>query len=128
MSRPNQQQHPAQGSIGYLQLPAADPARSAAFYETVFGWKSELTYGSFEAPGVIGQWTSDRSPSPAAGPVVWLCADELWPTLSRVVDLGGTVSQLRSSTRVSGGWSRSTIPPATASAWSCRSARRDRSR
>ena len=25
------------GQIGYLQLPAVDLARSAAFYETVFG-------------------------------------------------------------------------------------------
>lgn len=91
MSRTNEQLHPPKGSIGYLQLPASDPARSAAFYETVFGWKSELTYGSFEAPGVIGQWTTNRPSPPGQGPVLWLCAAELWPTLNRVKDLGGTV-------------------------------------
>ena len=30
--------NPRHGQIGYLQLPAVDVARSAAFYETVFGW------------------------------------------------------------------------------------------
>lgn len=84
-------QHPAHGSIGYLQLPARDIARSLAFYRDVFGWSGELEYGSFEAPGLIGQWTLDREPTPDAGPVLWLLADSLWPTLDRVTSLGGTV-------------------------------------
>jgi predicted enzyme related to lactoylglutathione lyase len=84
-------QHPAQGQIGYLQLPALDVARSASFYEAVFDWTTELTYASFEAPGIIGQWTTDRAPAPHGGPVLWLCADELWPTLQRVTDSGGTI-------------------------------------
>jgi predicted enzyme related to lactoylglutathione lyase len=48
-------QHPPHGQIGYLQLPAQDVARSAAFYQTVFGWSADLGHGSFEAPGMIGQ-------------------------------------------------------------------------
>jgi predicted enzyme related to lactoylglutathione lyase len=83
--------HPAHGQIGYLQLPAADIAQSLAFYEAVFGWSGELEYGSFEAAGIIGQWTIDRPPASGAGPVLWLMADQLWPTLERVVDSGGTV-------------------------------------
>jgi predicted enzyme related to lactoylglutathione lyase len=84
-------QHPPQGQIGYLQLPALDVARSAAFYREVFGWSVELTHGSFEAPGMIGQWTTERVAAAAGGPVVWICADQLWPTLQRVVDCGGKV-------------------------------------
>jgi predicted enzyme related to lactoylglutathione lyase len=84
-------QHPPHGQIGYLQLPALDVARSAAFYEAVFGWSVGLEHGSFEAPGMIGQWTTDRAPAGKAGPVVWICADQLAPTLRRAVDNGAKV-------------------------------------
>jgi predicted enzyme related to lactoylglutathione lyase len=83
--------HPPHGQIGYLQLPALDVARSAAFYETVFGWSVDLAHASFEAPGMIGQWTTERVPADGAGPVVWICADQLWPTLQRAAAGGGTV-------------------------------------
>jgi predicted enzyme related to lactoylglutathione lyase len=83
--------HPPHGQIGYLQLPALDIGRSAAFYEAVFGWKVDPTHGSFEAPGIIGQWTTERAPSSSSGPVVWICADDLGRTLWRAVDHGATV-------------------------------------
>jgi predicted enzyme related to lactoylglutathione lyase len=83
--------HPPHGQIGYLQLPALDIARSAAFYEAVFGWSVDLAHGSFEAPGMIGQWTTERTPTSESGPVVWICADQLAPTLLRVAPNGGTV-------------------------------------
>jgi predicted enzyme related to lactoylglutathione lyase len=82
-------QHPPHGQIGYLQLPAVDVVRSAAFYESVFGWSADAAHGSFEAPGMIGQWTTDLPP--AGGPVLWICADDLFPTLERAVAGGGTV-------------------------------------
>jgi predicted enzyme related to lactoylglutathione lyase len=85
------EQHPRHGQIGYLQLPARDVARSAAFYGTVFGWSVDHEHGSFEAPGMIGQWTTERAPAAAGGPVVWICADDLRPTLERAVAGGGTV-------------------------------------
>jgi len=53
-------QHPPTGQIGYLQLPAVDVARSAAFYESVFGWSTDLASASFEAPGMIGQWITEH--------------------------------------------------------------------
>jgi predicted enzyme related to lactoylglutathione lyase len=84
-------QHPPSGQIGYLQLPAVDLARSAAFYESVFGWSTDGTSGGFEAPGMIGQWTTERPPAATGGPVVWICADDLQQTLKRVVDGGGAV-------------------------------------
>jgi predicted enzyme related to lactoylglutathione lyase len=84
-------QHPQHGQIGYLQLPARDVARSAAFYGTVFGWSVDHEHGSFEAPGMIGQWTTERAPAAAGGPVVWICADDLRPMLERAVAGGGAV-------------------------------------
>jgi predicted enzyme related to lactoylglutathione lyase len=84
-------QHPARGQVGYLQLPALDIAASAAFYEQVFGWQAELRYGSFRAPALIGQWTTERAPAPSAGPLLWICADDLYPTLERVSEHGGRV-------------------------------------
>jgi predicted enzyme related to lactoylglutathione lyase len=83
--------HPPRGQIGYLQLPAADVGASAAFYETVFGWTVDRASGSFQAPGMIGQWVSDRPPGDTGGPVAWICADDLYPTLQRALDAGGTV-------------------------------------
>jgi predicted enzyme related to lactoylglutathione lyase len=82
---------PVHGQVGYLQLPATDIARSAAFYESVFGWSADHTSGGFEAPGMIGQWITDRPPARTGGPVAWICADDLFPTLTRVVASGGTV-------------------------------------
>ena len=37
---------------------------------------------------MIGQWTTERAPSPDAGPLVWIRADDLYPTLHRVVGGG----------------------------------------
>ena len=83
--------HPSPGELGYLQLPALDLARSASFYEAVFGWSTDPERGGFTAPGLIGQWTTDRRPAGGAGPLVWLCTDDLGPTLHRVATAGGRV-------------------------------------
>jgi len=83
--------YPPHGQIGYVQLPALDIAASAAFYEAVFGWHGELEYGSFEAPGMIGQWSRDLPPATSGGPVLWLCVDRLWAALTAVTEHGGLV-------------------------------------
>lgn len=63
---------PEHGRLCYLQIPALDAMRSAVFYETVFGWRIERPYPSFEAPGLIGQWIEDRAPTQDLGPLLWL--------------------------------------------------------
>ena len=83
---------PRHGQIDYLQLPALDIARSAAFYEKVFGWSVDLSHGSFEAPGMIGQLTTERQPTNAGGPVIWISADDLRRTLELVETNGGKVN------------------------------------
>ena len=79
------------GQIEYLQIPARDLAESAAFYRDVFGWSVEDGAASFEAPGVIGQWVTDRLPANGGGPLLWLGARAMWATLFNVTQHGGKV-------------------------------------
>ncbi|HEX7163682.1 MAG TPA: VOC family protein [Trebonia sp.] len=83
---------PAPGQVVYLQLPAVDVTASAAFYEAVFGWSVDPGTGRFQAPGIAGEWTTERPPAPDAGPVAWILADQLWPLLDRVGTHGGRVA------------------------------------
>ena len=79
------------GQVCYLQMPAIDSTRSAAFYEAVFGWQTELPYQDFESPGLIGQWVQGRPPAPDAGPMIWIHVGDLDETLERVVTHGGEI-------------------------------------
>ena len=83
--------HAVHGQVIYLQLPSTDPAVSARFYEAVFGWKVDGDEGRFEAPGVIGEWTTGRPPASDVGPVVWILAEQLWPLLGNISASGGRV-------------------------------------
>lgn len=80
------------GALGYLQLPARDAGASAAFYRQVFGWQVDLRWNSFDLPGLMGQWVSDRAPAdPTAGPVLWLAATDLQQVLAAIPAAGGRV-------------------------------------
>jgi predicted enzyme related to lactoylglutathione lyase len=81
----------AHGQLTYLQIPAVELMRSAAFYEQVFGWHIERPTSSFEAPGLIGQWVDDRPSAPDAGPVLWLHVDDIGAALQTVHAHGGEV-------------------------------------
>ena len=82
---------PAHGQVCYLQIPALDLMKSAAFYEKVFGWRIERPYPSFEAPGLIGQWVSDRMPAPESGLLMWISVDGIDNVLESVRASGGEV-------------------------------------
>jgi len=88
-SRPAGRRHPEHGQLAYLQLPAPDVAAAAAFYTAVFGWIAEPDSPSFQAPGLIGQWTSEQPVAAGAGPLLWLWADELASTLALIEANGG---------------------------------------
>jgi 2,7-dihydroxy-5-methyl-1-naphthoate 7-O-methyltransferase len=79
------------GQVCYLQMPAVDSARAAAFYEAVFGWRTEHPYQDFESPGLIGQWVADRPPASDAGPMIWIHVADLDQTLASVVEHGGEI-------------------------------------
>ncbi len=81
----------ARGQLCYLQIPALDITASARFYESVFGWEVDPPEAGFEAPGLIGQWITDRAPAPDAGPVGWIHVPDVRSALGDVLSAGGTV-------------------------------------
>ncbi len=81
------------GQLVYLQIPATDITTSARFYERVFGWQVDPPESGFEAPGLIGQWITDRAASPDAGPVMWIHVDDVAQTLSGAEGAGAVVRQ-----------------------------------
>ena len=78
------------GQLCYLQIPAVDITTSARFYKRVFGWRVAPPQPGFEAPSLIGQWVSDRPPSPDAGPVLWLYVHDVRRTLQDAECAGAT--------------------------------------
>ena len=83
----------AHGQLCYLQIPARDVSGAARFYARVFGWRVEPPGAGFEAPGLIGEWTTERAPAPKAGPLGWIMVRDVAETLAEAERAGGTVRQ-----------------------------------
>jgi predicted enzyme related to lactoylglutathione lyase len=79
------------GQIGYLQIPTRDLGHSAQFYATVFGWQTETAESGFEAPGMIGQFDTERPPADDAGVLLWINVDDIDEALTTVTASGGEV-------------------------------------
>jgi uncharacterized protein len=89
---------PSNGKICYLEIPATDIARSAAFYERVFGWQLRTrgdgaTAFDDGAGEVSGTWVTGRPPSPAPGLLVYVMVDSVAETVKAVVANGGEIVQ-----------------------------------
>ena len=88
------------GRICYLQIPAADVARSAEFYAGVFGWhlrrRGDGTI-AFDDPasGVSGTWVTGRPPSQTPGVLVYVMVDDVAATLDAVLAHGGEIAAPR---------------------------------
>ncbi len=78
----------AHGQLVYLQIPATDLTASARFYARVLGWRIDPSESGFEAPGLIGQWITDRPAAPDAGPVMWIHVDDVARTLTEAESAG----------------------------------------
>jgi PhnB protein len=81
------------GQLVYLQIPALDITTSARFYERVFGWRIDPPESGFEAPGLIGQWITDRPPAPDSGPIGWIHVDHVPRALEDAQAAGGTLRE-----------------------------------
>jgi predicted enzyme related to lactoylglutathione lyase len=86
------------GKICYIEIPATDIARSAEFYECVFGWEirnSKEGLMSFDdgVGEVSGTWVLDRPPSTAPGLMVHVMVDDAAATLDLIVANGGQIVQ-----------------------------------
>jgi len=79
------------GQVCYLQIPAQSIERSAGFYEAVFGWMVERPHPSFEAPGMIGQWVTDRQPAGEGGVIFWILVEDIEATLRDAQDAGAQI-------------------------------------
>jgi hypothetical protein len=82
---------PAHGELVYLQIPAVDPSVSARFYERLFGWQVDPPATGFEAPGLIGQWVTDRPAAPDSGPLAWIAVTDIAQALELAESAGGEV-------------------------------------
>lgn len=86
------------GKICYLEIPAIDIERSAAFYGTVFGWKTR-TRGdgrlAFDdgVGEVSGTWVTGRPPAPTPGLLVYVMVDSVATTVDAAVANGGVLVQ-----------------------------------
>ena len=81
------------GQVCYLQIPARDVTVSARFYARVFGWRVAPPGAGFEAPGLIGEWTTERAPAPDAGPVGWIMVSDVAETLAEAERAGASLRQ-----------------------------------
>jgi uncharacterized protein len=81
----------AHGQVCYLQIPSSDVQRSAAFYQAVFGWDVQSHAPDFESPGLIGQWTADRTPGRDTGPLIWIYVDDIAEAIRLAQAHGGEV-------------------------------------
>ena len=82
------------GDVSYLRIAAPDPARSAAFYTAVFGWKVRKDSDAFEdATGhLIGHFMQDLPVAGEAGVVPYVYVRDIDETLARIPPAGGEVA------------------------------------
>ncbi len=83
------------GGVSYLAIPARDVARSAAFYQAVFGWELR---GDPDTPSfsdgtghVIGHWRTDLEPAGEAGVRPYVYVEDLGAALERAAAQGAEV-------------------------------------
>src|SRR6266446_6012586 len=86
------------GKICYIEMPAADIARSADFYKRVFGWhirqRGDGSTAFDDTTGqVSGTWVLGRSPASNPGLMVYIMVDSVSATLDVILANGGEIVQ-----------------------------------
>lgn len=88
----------ANGKVCYVEIPATDVARSAKFYEEVFGWRirqrgdGEVAFDDTTGE-VSGTWVTGRAPSGEPGVLISIMVDSVADTCETVVGHGGEIVQ-----------------------------------
>src|SRR5215467_13397333 len=92
--------HPtiANGKICYVEIPSADPKKSSAFYNSVFGWNIRTRGDGATAfddgvGEVSGAWVLNRDPSPQPGLLIYIMVDSVASTIDAVIANGGIIVQ-----------------------------------
>jgi predicted enzyme related to lactoylglutathione lyase len=86
------------GKICYVEIPATDIARSAAFYQAAFGWKTRKRGdGSLAFDDGVGEvsgtWVTGRPSMSTVGILIYIMCDSVADTIGRVVTAGGEITQ-----------------------------------
>ena len=86
------------GKICYVEIPATDVARSAAFYQRVFGWnirqRGDGSTAFDDSTGqVSGAWVLGRPASAQPGLLLYIMRDSVAATLETIVAQGGEIVQ-----------------------------------
>ncbi|HVO80919.1 MAG TPA: VOC family protein [Terriglobales bacterium] len=86
------------GKICYIEMPATDIARSADFYQKVFGWnirkRGDGATAFDDGVGeVSGAWVRGRPPAATPGLMIYIMVDSVAATIDRVVAHGGEIVQ-----------------------------------
>jgi predicted enzyme related to lactoylglutathione lyase len=86
------------GKICYIEIPTADVARSAEFYQRVFGWnvrrRGDGSTAFDDTTGeVSGSWVLGRPPAAVPGLLVYVMVDSVAATVDLVVANGGEIVQ-----------------------------------
>ena len=88
----------ANGKICYVEIPAINIARSAEFYETVFGWhirtRGDGAIAFDDGVGqVSGTWVLNRPPSTDPGLLIYILVDDAAATVQAITAAGGAITQ-----------------------------------
>lgn len=88
----------ANGKICYVEIPATDIERSAAFYEEVFGWRLRqrgdgATAFDDTTGEVSGTWVTGRPPSGDPGLLLYIMVDDAAAAVEAVEAQGGEIVQ-----------------------------------
>ena len=83
------------GKICYLEIPATTPAASAAFYSSIFGWKTR-TRGdgaiAFDDTGAVsGTWVGENDRTPDETTRIYIMVDSIVDTLKQIESGGGRI-------------------------------------
>jgi predicted enzyme related to lactoylglutathione lyase len=88
----------ANGKICYIEMPATDIARSADFYDKVFGWhvrkRGDGSTAFDDTSGeVSGTWVLRRPPAATPGLLVYVMVDSVAATVDAIMANGGEIVQ-----------------------------------
>jgi uncharacterized protein len=94
----------ANGKVCYIEIPALDIERSAAFYGAVFAWNiRKRTDGSTSfddgAGEVSGTWVTGRPPTGEPGLMVYIMVDSVEASMKAVEANGASSSSPSAATR-----------------------------
>jgi predicted enzyme related to lactoylglutathione lyase len=86
------------GKICYIEMPATDIARSADFYQRVFGWnirkRGDGSTAFDDTTGqVSGAWVLGRPPGAMPGLLFYIMVDSVAASVDAVVANGGEIVQ-----------------------------------